>query len=325
LLLAKNRASTKLDRKTNRYPVQRAFAHTTQSLENIMASVLNTNMASVSAQRFLSSAQNKLGVSYERLSSGLRINRAQDDAAGMGISQALTASIGATNMATRNANDAIGVLQTAEGALTEISSMLQRFKELATQGNNAALSEDQLAYISVEMGNLAEEIGAISTRTTFNTIGLLDGGTNADNGLLVFQTGEATSQTITIGTSDINGGTGFASLGELIQYDFTNPDGAGLVTEPTEYATLAETIDQAIIEVATQRAKYGAQVNRLNHNVANLDALYENLTAANSRILDTDYANETAQLTKTQILQQAATAMLSQANAQPNVVLALLK
>ncbi len=290
-----------------------------------MASVLNTNMASVSAQRFLSSAQNKLGVSYERLSSGLRINRAQDDAAGMGISQALTASIGATNMATRNANDAIGVLQTAEGALTEISSMLQRFKELATQGNNAALSEDQLAYISVEMGNLATEIEAISTRTTFNTIGLLDGGSNTDDGALTFQTGEATDQTIEITAVNINNGAGFTSLGTLITQAFTDADGAGLFNSATAYSDLAETIDSAIIEVATQRAKYGAQVNRLNHNVANLDALYENLTAANSRILDTDYANETAQLTKTQILQQAATAMLSQANAQPNVVLALLK
>lgn len=116
-----------------------------------MASVLNTNMASISAQRFLSIAQNKLGSSYEKLSSGTRINRAQDDAAGMGISQSLRASIGATTYAIRNANDAIGVLQTAEGALAEVSDMLQRFKELATQGNNAALSEQQLGYLSVEM------------------------------------------------------------------------------------------------------------------------------------------------------------------------------
>jgi flagellin len=123
-----------------------------------MASVLNTNMASISAQRFLTQAQNKLASSYERLSSGSRINRAQDDAAGLGITQNLTASIGGTTFAIRNANDAIGTLQTAEGALAEISGMLQRFKELATQGNNGALSTDQREYLSNEMVELSQEV-----------------------------------------------------------------------------------------------------------------------------------------------------------------------
>lgn len=289
-----------------------------------MASVLNTNMASISAQRFLSIAQNKLGSSYEKLSSGTRINRAQDDAAGMGISQSLRASIGATTYAIRNANDAIGVLQTAEGALAEVSDMLQRFKELATQGNNAALSEKQLGYLSVEMGKLAQEIGAIAGRTTFNTISLLD-----SEATLTFQTGESSEDTVEIGTVDITDDTAetpFENVGTLVNYTFiSDEDGTGAVVDPEDYTELQTVIDDAISEIATQRATFGAQVNRLNHNVANLEALYENLTAANSRILDTDYANETASLTKTQILQQAATAMLSQANAQPNVVLALLK
>jgi len=282
-----------------------------------MASVLNTNMASISAQRFLTSAQNKLGTSYERLSSGLRINRAQDDAAGMGISQSLTASIGATTYAIRNANDAIGVLQTAEGALAEVSSMLQRFKELATQGNNAALSSTQKGYLSLEMDRLALEIRATGSRTTFNTIPLL-----SKDATLTFQTGEATTGTVDVNTVDITG-SNFAQTASLVGQSFTNADGSG--NSSLNSNSLQDTIDASIAEISTQRAKFGAQVNRLTHNVANLQALHENLTSANSRIQDTDYANETAQLTKTQILQQAATAMLSQANAQPNVVLALLK
>lgn len=286
-----------------------------------MASVLNTNMASISAQRYLTSAQNKLTVSFERLSSGQRINRAQDDAAGMGISQKLTASINSTSVAMRNANDAIGMLQTAEGALAEISTMLQRFKELAVQGANPALSAAQRGFLSVEMGGLKSEIQSISTRTRFNGTSLLGA-----EGTLSFQTGETTTDTLTVKTFDVfNDSQRFSKLVSLVGETFTNDDGVGQLTETTQFQSLSSTIDSAIDEVATQRATYGAQVNRLNHNLNNLSALHENLSAANSRILDTDYANETAQLTKTQILQQAATAMLSQANAQPNVVLALLK
>jgi len=290
-----------------------------------MASVLMTNMASISAQRYLGSAQSKLAASFEKLSSGLRINRAQDDAAGMGISQRLTASISSTSMAMRNANDAIGVLQTAEGALTEISNMLQRFKELSVQGGNPALSDTQRGFLSVEMDGLRQEIEAISTRTRFNGTSLL--GNTADGGspeTLVFQTGEGTTDTLSVATLDIMTGDALQAL--LSQNTFVDSTtGEGAITSTGGFAALSEQIDSAIDEVATARAKYGAQVNRLNHNIANLSALYENLSAANSRVVDTDYANETAQLTKTQILQQAATAMLSQANAQPNVVLALLK
>jgi flagellin len=290
-----------------------------------MASVLMTNMASISAQRYLGTAQNKLAASFEKLSSGLRINRAQDDAAGMGISQRLTASISSTSMAMRNANDAIGVLQTAEGALTEISNMLQRFKELSVQGGNPALSDTQRGFLSVEMDGLRQEIEAISTRTRFNGTSLL--GNTADGGspeTLVFQTGEGTTDTLSVATLDIMTGDALQAL--LSQNTFVDSTtGEGAITSTGGFAALSEQIDSAIDEVATARAKYGAQVNRLNHNIANLSALYENLSAANSRVVDTDYANETAQLTKTQILQQAATAMLSQANAQPNVVLALLK
>jgi len=289
-----------------------------------MASVLNTNMSSISAQRYLSTAQNKLQTSFERLSSGMRINRAQDDAAGMGISQKLTASINSTSMAMRNANDAIGVLQTAEGALSEISNMLQRFKELSVQGGNPALSTSQRGFLALEMNGLKDEIIAISERTRFNGTSLL-GNTSGDGNQpesLVFQTGEGTLDTLTVDTLNVTEG---AAIADLFEDDFVNDDGTAAISETAAFQDLASKIDSAIDEVASARATFGAQVNRLNYNLANLSALYENLSSANSRVVDTDYANETAQLTKTQILQQAATAMLSQANAQPNVILALLK
>jgi len=291
-----------------------------------MASVLNTNMASISAQRYLTTAQSKLAASFEKLSSGSRINRAQDDAAGMGISQKLTASINATSMAMRNANDAVGVIQTAEGALSEISSMLQRFKELSVQGANAALSDTQRGFLATEMNGLKSEITAISTRTKFNDSALLN-----TAGTLTFQTGEGTTDTLSVVTVNIASTNGFAQVKALLtdttysSTAITNSTLGVSTVGVAAFSGLAGTIDSAINEIATQRATFGAQVNRLGHNLNNLAALYENLSAANSRVLDTDYANETANLTKTQILQQAATAMLSQANSQPNVVLALLK
>jgi len=296
-----------------------------------MASVLNTNMASISAQRYLTSAQNKLQASYERLSSGSRINRAQDDAAGNGVSQRLISSINSTSMAMRNANDAIGMLQTAEGALTEITSMLQRMKELSVQGANDALNPEQRGFLVTEMKGLAAEIGAIASRTKFNDISLL-----ANQGELTFQTGADTSDTQKILTIDVTGdGDSLAQLlgspssnsqNDIISaFESTFDEGTADAPVVADMTALNTKITDAIDYVSEQRATFGAQVNRLNSNINNLSALFENLSAANSRITDTDYANETASLTKTQILQQAATAMLSQANAQPNVVLALLK
>jgi flagellin len=299
-----------------------------------MASVLNTNMASISAQRFLTSAQSKLQASYERLSSGSRINRAQDDAAGNGVSQRLISSINSTSMGIRNANDAIGMLQTAEGALTEITSMLQRMKELSVQGANDALNSSQRAFLVTEMKGLAGEIGAIADRTKFNGISLLNN--TDDEGTAVklnFQTGAEISdiqtvQTLQIITDEkITALLGNPATTDEVEDSFAGTENFAASSEPTvdEMKNLNTKITAAIDSVSTMRATFGAQVNRLNSNINNLTALFENLSAANSRIMDTDYANETASLTKTQILQQAATAMLSQANAQPNVVLALLK
>ncbi|NBP40371.1 MAG: flagellin FliC [Betaproteobacteria bacterium] len=317
-----------------------------------MASVLNTNMASITAQRYLTSAQNKLQSSYEKLSSGSRINRAQDDAAGMGISQKLVASINSSAMAIRNANDAIGAAQTAEGAMSEISTMLQRFKELAVQGGNSALSGTQRGFLVGEMLQLREEIYNVASRTKFNGNSLLNNTTApAVNNIrsLVFQTGEAPAdvQNVTVydlqATSPVTNEQGadlFALLGTYAQgtntdANFLTAGASGIAfatyaadstATSSEFGTALQTaIDNAINFIAAKRASYGSLINRLNANVNNLTALHENLSAANSRVVDTDYANETASLTKTQILQQAATAMLSQANASPNVVLALLK
>jgi flagellin len=313
-----------------------------------MASVLNTNMASITAQRYLTTAQNKLQTSYEKLSSGSRINRAQDDAAGMGISQKLVASINSTSMAIRNANDAIGAAQTAEGAMSEISNMLQRFKELAVQGGNEALSGTQRGFLVGEMLQLRDEINSIATRTKFNGNSLLANEAGTDT--LRFQTGERADdyQDVAIYNLKASDSTAagldlFALLKDSTTAESfeaawfasaTGEDGNG---DPLSYvdnkkaaaddfgSSLQTAIDNAIDYVAQKRAEYGSLINRLNANVNNLTALHENLSAANSRVVDTDYANETASLTKTQILQQAATAMLSQANASPNVVLALLK
>lgn len=302
-----------------------------------MASVLNTNMASISAQRYLTLAQGKLAGAYERLSSGSRINRAQDDAAGLGIAQNLTASLGGTAFAIRNANDAIGTLQTAEGALAEVSSMLQRFKELATQGNNQALSGAQRAYLSNEMVELAKEIVSIADRTKFNGNALLglttSGIANVSAKALQFQTGIDARDVQTINYTRITvsagaAGNTFGNLAFLVASGARaaiNVNFSANAATVGAFSSLTPKIEGAINEVAKLRAAFGAKVNRINSNLSNLDALSENLSAARSRVLDTDYAAETAMLTRTQILQQAATAMLSQANAQPNVILALLK
>jgi len=304
-----------------------------------MASVLNTNMASISAQRYLTLAQGKLAGAYERLSSGSRINRAQDDAAGLGIAQNLTASLGGTAFAIRNANDAIGTLQTAEGALAEVSSMLQRFKELATQGNNQALSGAQRAYLSNEMVELAKEIVSIANRTKFNGNALLgvttSGAATVSAKALQFQTGIDAKDVQTINYTRITvsagaAGNTFGNLAFLVAGATSATVGSNVrfaadAATVGAFSSLTPKIEGAINEIAKLRAAFGAKVNRINSNLSNLDALAENLSAARSRVLDTDYAAETAMLTRTQILQQAATAMLSQANAQPNVILALLK
>ena len=322
-----------------------------------MPSVINTNNASLVAQRNLSNSQAMLTSSVQRLSSGLRINSAKDDAAGLGISQVLQAQVSGSTISARNANDAISMVQTAEGGIQEVSTMLQRMRVLAVQGNNSSLSVTQMTFIGTEVNALRDEINKITTRTTFNGKILLDGSQSTE-GCLVFQTGTAATDTadisllmqnVTLTTltgatfTEVNAATASSSnssgvatsVGALLTtltsaIDVacgTGSDAAGSFAAPTAvlYGSLVTAIDGGINAISSVRSSMGAMQNRLEHNIANLAAQTENLTASMSRIRDTDYSEETAQLTKHQVMQQAATAMLAQANQMPNVVLSLLK
>ncbi len=276
-----------------------------------MSSVINTNMASLVAQRNLSGSQGALATSVERLSSGMRINRAKDDAAGLGIAAKLQAQVKGIDQSIRNAGDAISVVQTAEGALDQVATMLQRMKEIATQGNNGALTTTQLSALGTEATALMSEITATQSRTTFNGISLLNSAST-----LTFQTGNAATDTTTVDLSAVQL-TGTNSM--------TTTSTQTNVSTNAAFITLTGTVDADITTIATMRSALGATQNRLDNAIGNLQTSSSNLSESRSRIMDTDYAAETAQLTKNQIHQQAATAMLAQANQMPNSILSLLK
>jgi len=276
-----------------------------------MASVINTNMASLVAQRNLSGSQGALATSVERLSSGMRINRAKDDAAGLGIAAKLQAQVKGIDQSIRNAGDAISVVQTAEGALDQVATMLQRMKEIATQGNNGALTTTQLSALGTEATALMSEITATQSRTTFNGLSLLN-----STSTLTFQTGNAATDTTTVDLSAVQL-TGTNSM--------TTTSTQTNVSTNAAFITLTGTVDADITTIATMRSALGATQNRLDNAIGNLQTSSSNLAESRSRIMDTDYAAETAQLTKNQIHQQAATAMLAQANQMPNSILSLLK
>jgi flagellin len=389
-----------------------------------MAQVINTNVASLFAQRNLDGSQAALNVALQRLSSGLRINSAKDDAAGLAITQRMSARIGSLNQATRNANDGISMIQTAESAMQEIQNMLVRMKELATQASSSTVGNTERGFINTELQQLKDEVNNIASRTAFNGQKLLDGsfgiqldsssqvqvgfnvnGTAAvtgvsvagatpsttytftdSSGVLTLSDGtnsqaiDLSSVTVAAGTSyvldydslgvkitiaaaantagtDIAGAldtqtvvTGTASAA-VIQIGADNAasnrvslsfvdvriQASGLASLATALANfnsaqtannaqalLAE-VEDALDYVSTQRAALGAQQNRLEYAISSIRATVENLSAARSRIQDADFAAETAALTRAQILQQAGVAMLAQANAVPNTVLALLR
>jgi flagellin len=401
-----------------------------------MPQMINTNVASLNAQRNLNGSQSALNVALQRLSSGLRINSAKDDAAGLAVSQRMSAQIRSLNQAVRNANDGISMLQTAEGAVGELQNMLQRMKELATQAANGTIGDTERGFSATEVGQLQSEMQAIAERTTFNGQSLLTGalstsidpttelnagsvlvaGTNssvssidlsgaaagrtytfsagAGAGDLTLTDGTSgVSQTVTLGAiaADSTGTINFSQLGvkisvssvagetaanlrggfvaaandtivtaagsgsltlqvgsgtaaaDQIALSFTdarinNSANASVVTlrnainaftggtaTQTEATTLMSAVDGALDFFSTQRATMGAVQNRLETTVANGQSTAENLSASRSRIQDADYASETASLTRSQILQQAGMAMLAQANALPNNVMALLR
>lgn len=277
-------------------------------------SVINTNVSALYSQNAMKVNSRSMSTVMEQLSTGNRINSAKDDAAGLAIGQNMTSQIRGLNQAVRNANDGINLMQTAEGALIEQSNMLQRMRELATQSTNGTYGSTQRGYLNTEFAALSAQIDKISTQTSWNGQSLLDGTAKAGlgaSGVFTFQVGQKASETISV-TITAMGSTGLAISGLAI----STASGAS-----ASIATIATAIDK----INTQRATIGAGVNRLTYAADNLTNISSNVTASRSTIMDTDYATASTQLAKTQIIQQAATAMLAQANQQPQSVLALLK
>jgi len=279
-------------------------------------SVINTNVQSLVAQNALAVNNRSLSTAMQQLSTGKRINSAGDDAAGLAIANKMTAQIRGLNQAVRNANDGISLLQTAEGATQEVTNMLQRMRELAVQAANDTYSDTDRSALQTEYDELASEITRISDNTKWNDMEVFDttaSGAIGTSGLVTFQVG-------------IGGTTGstISATFEAIDAATLSVSGLSLTSQSSAQSAL-DTLDTAIATVDTFRANLGAKINRLGYAADNLSSIAENTAASRSRILDTDYAAATTDLARTQIIQQAATAMLAQANQQPQTVLTLLK
>jgi flagellin len=273
-------------------------------------SVINTNVSAMYSQNAMKTNARAMSTAMEQLSTGTRVNSAKDDAAGLAIGQNMTSQIRGLNMAVRNLNDGINMMQTAEGAMIEQSNMLQRMRELAVQSMNGTYSSTQRAYLDLEFQALSSQINDISTDTTWNDQVLLD---DSVSGGFIFQAGQASGQTITVSIGDMGtSSTGLNISGEAID-TYDNASDA-----LTAISSALETINE-------QRATIGAGINRMEYAIDNLSNISSNATQSRSTIMDTDYATATTNLAKTQIIQQAATAMLAQANQQPQSVLSLLK
>ena len=277
-----------------------------------MPQTINTNLTSLNAQRNLSASQMSLSTSMQRLSSGLRVNSAKDDAAGLAIAERMNTQVRGMAVAMRNANDGISMSQVAEGALSKVGDALQRMRELAVQARNATNTADDKTSLDKEYQQLGAEIGRVLAGTTFNGEAVV--GANA--GDKVFQVGANTTANdiITVTTTDFTGNA-----------DITAVTGGNLTGDSTALATVIDNIDTALDTVNGERATYGAVQNRFDAVVSNLMISAENQSAARSRITDADFAVETANLSRAQILQQAGTSMIAQANALPQQVLSLLR
>ncbi|MGY4830200.1 flagellin N-terminal helical domain-containing protein [Sphaerotilaceae bacterium SBD11-9] len=276
-----------------------------------MAMTINTNIFSLNAQRNTASTQNNLATSMQRLSSGLRVNSAKDDSAGLAIAERMNAQVRGMNVASRNANDGISLAQTAEGALGKVSDALQRMRELAVQSANGTNNSDDRDNLQAEFQQLNDEVARIVNGSKFNGTNLLDGSTAT----FTFQVGAGTDTTDTIDVDSADLSATVTAVGAL---DISGTDATG--------ATAAlDALDTAITDVTTGRANMGAVQNRFDSVIANLATSSENLSAARGRIMDADFASETMNLSRAQILQQAGTAMISQANQLPQQVLSLLR
>ena len=286
-----------------------------------MPQTINTNIASLNAQRNLNSSQSSLMTSMQRLSSGLRVNSAKDDAAGLAIAERMNTQVRGMNVAIRNANDAISLAQTAEGALGKVSDALQRMRELALQSRNATNSDGDKESLNKEYGELAKEVQRVLGGTTFNNRAILSG----DAGSQTFQIGAnvTTDDTIDITTTDM------LSLGTITTVAGTGGAaptlGIGSAASSGDLQTVVQNIDLAIDAINSERATLGAAQSRFDAVISNLQISVENQSAARSRIMDADFAAETANLSRAQILQQAGNAMVAQANQMPQAVLQLLQ
>lgn len=286
--------------------------------------VINTNATATLTANALERNERAMGQSMERLSTGLRINSASDDAAGLAISSKLTSQVRGLDQAQRNANDAISMIQTADGAAIEIDNMLQRMREVAVQAANGTNTTSDIANLDIEFGALADEIDRIVNATEWNGMSILDGtsGISGATSTFSFQIGANNAQAVIVDFSDFNLAEG--ASGTPMGADLSAALSAtGTITSTT--TGIITTLDTAIAGVASQRATFGAAVNRLEYTVDNLANVSQNTEASRSRIQDANYAAETTELARTQIIQQAGTAMLSQANQQAQSVLALLK
>ena len=270
-----------------------------------MAIVINSNIQSLNAQRNLLKSSYGLNKSMERLSSGLRINSASDDAAGLAISNRMTAQIRGLDQAVRNTNDGISLAQTAEGALQESTNVLQRMREIAVQASSGTLAAADRTSLNDEYGELVSELDRISSTTTFNGIKLLDGTFDAD-----IQVGANAGETINIAIGNADSSTLMGAVGD--------------VTTAANATTELDAIDTALAGVDSIRGNLGAKQNRFQSTIANLSNISENLSSARSRIMDADIAQETSNMTKFNILQQAGVSVLAQANQMPSLALSLL-
>jgi flagellin len=265
--------------------------------------------------------ERSLGTAMEQLSTGKRINAAGDDASGLAISARMTSQIRGLETSIRNANDAISMVDTAEGALDEITEMLQRIRELAVQSGTGTTSSDDRTYIDAEFNELRSEIDRIAKNTEWNGATVIDG-TRGSAGTVTYQVGVDGGQTLSVDFGDMTASTGaLASLNG----GAVGLNGGTAASGITLAASVITITDTAIDAVSSQRATFGATSNRLTHAVDNLTSVKTNAEASRSRILDTDYAAATSELARTQIIQQAGTAMLAQANQLPQSVLALLQ
>ena len=287
-----------------------------------MPQTINTNLNSLNAQRNLNMSQASLATSMQRLSSGLRVNSAKDDAAGLAIAERMNTQVRGMNVAIRNANDGISLAQTAEGAMGKVSDALQRMRELAIQARNASNSDTDKDSLDKEFGELAKEIQRVLGGSSFNGKHML----GVDAGTQTFQVGANTTSDDTIDISTTN----LTAASQITTVAGTDNAGAGRAkidstADVTAIGTVITDIDAALDKINSERATLGAAQSRFDAVISNLQVAAENQTAARSRIMDADFAAETANLSRAQILQQAGTAMVAQANQLPQQVLQLLR